>query len=515
MKNTHIKIGDFGFSAKVDTFRTLVGTFNYMDPIILKKFKKRTNLKDSESFDKTCDIWSLGSICFELITGERVFNGKSLDQIYEKVEEGNYSLPLSLSKEIVSFINGMLQYDPKKRLTIEKLAAHPFLKKNVKEFSKIHLSKLQSRIVDEELKINTRKNESIWSIFNDDENFLRSISSTFFDEFPHHNQPNINIPIFQKNSGLRNKHLQNNYEENKTNNYAHFDKIPETNTINNINNNDSNKLSNNHNNDMNEKNSFHGKNNIQTLKNNNFNNRINNNNINNYYNKLAYNNININNFYNKNINKIPKPNTINNMHYKINNNINSNNRDNYIYNNINNNLNMVNNNFYKDINNNLNNNTNNINSYNNLQQNINNNPHYIENMNKKGLENKNSNNNLNRDILNNINSLYNSINDKENNIYKKVYDSQNSNEINNLVNKNSNNISQAINSISPTTQYTNNGNLYNNNVLNNNYNNSRQFDYNNVNPNYQAQSNSSSIGAALIPIYSNVDSINQFNDKYY
>ena len=101
MKNTHIKIGDFGFSSKTDTFRTLVGTYQYMDPLILKKYKERTNLKDSENFDKTCDIWSLGSICFELCIGKKVFNGVDVDQIYKNVEEGNYSLPISLSKELI------------------------------------------------------------------------------------------------------------------------------------------------------------------------------------------------------------------------------------------------------------------------------------------------------------------------------------------------------------------------------------------------------------------------------
>ena len=495
MMKTHIKIGDFGFSAKADTFRTLVGTYNYMDPIILKKIKERTDYKN---FDKTCDIWSLGSICFEMIIGKKVFNGKNMAQIYENVEKGNYSLPLSLSKEIVSFINGMLQYDPQKRLTIEKLATHPFLTKDVKDFSKIHLSQLQSRIVDGELKINTKMNESIWSIFNDDENFLRSISSTFFDEFPHHIQPNKNIPVFRGNAGMGNIHLQNNYEEKKTNNYNGINPIPGTNIINNIHSNN-NKLSKNHTNNINEKNKLHAQNNNQILKNNNFNNRINN-----------------NNFYNQNINNIPKTNIINYMHNNINSNINNNNRDNNIYNNMNNNgKNMVNNNFYNNINNNLNNNTNNINSNIHIQQNMNRAPHFVGNINKNELENKNLNNNLNRDIQNNINSIYNFINNKENNnFYKKIFDSQKSNKNNNLVNKNSNNINQVGSAMIHNSQCTINSNLYQNNIPNNN-NNSNLYGYNRVDSNIQALSKSTSVGTSLAPGNSKIGSINQFNDKFY
>ena len=129
LDKTHIKIGDFGFSIKNEKFSSIAGTPIYMDPRILKKYNERTNKENSEVFDKSCDIWSLGVICFEMITGRRVFNGNDISELYQNIENGDYELPINLSEEIVSFINGMLQYDPKKRLTIEQLAAHDFLNK--------------------------------------------------------------------------------------------------------------------------------------------------------------------------------------------------------------------------------------------------------------------------------------------------------------------------------------------------------------------------------------------------
>ena len=59
--------------------------------------------------------------------------------LFVKIEQGNYSVPMTLSKEAISFINCMLQYYTKKRIDIEKLAKHKFLTKNIKEFTYFNL----------------------------------------------------------------------------------------------------------------------------------------------------------------------------------------------------------------------------------------------------------------------------------------------------------------------------------------------------------------------------------------
>ena len=50
-------------------------------------------------------------------------------------------IPTTLSQELISFINGMLQYDPKQRLTIEQLAKHSFLTMNQSQFHKLDLKR--------------------------------------------------------------------------------------------------------------------------------------------------------------------------------------------------------------------------------------------------------------------------------------------------------------------------------------------------------------------------------------
>ena len=56
----------------------------------------------------------------EMLIGKCVFNAEDLDELVQKVENRTYTIPTNLSKEVISFLNGMLQYDPNQRLTIEK-----------------------------------------------------------------------------------------------------------------------------------------------------------------------------------------------------------------------------------------------------------------------------------------------------------------------------------------------------------------------------------------------------------
>ena len=169
MMKTHLKITDFGISIRPGENNlafTAIGSPVNMDPFILKKLTERNDLANSEGYDQSCDIWSLGSICYEMLIGKRVFNGRKLKDLKKKVEKGNYILPTTLSKEAVSFINGMLQYDPKKRLNIEELSRHHFLTRNVKDFRPIDFSLIYSKIGEKGIVVNTKENKTMWQVFN-------------------------------------------------------------------------------------------------------------------------------------------------------------------------------------------------------------------------------------------------------------------------------------------------------------------------------------------------------------
>ena len=178
MMKAKIKIIDFGFSAKLEKgiLYSTVGTLNYADPQILKKFMNKKNAKLT-GYSKEVDIWSLGALCYEMLIGHAVFDTHSFNDLIEKVEIGVYKIPKNLSKEVISFLNGMLQYEGKNRLNINELDNHPFLKKNIKFFTKINLQKANKKMTNKPLK------RTIWSIFSEeDERQLLSINAKNYME---------------------------------------------------------------------------------------------------------------------------------------------------------------------------------------------------------------------------------------------------------------------------------------------------------------------------------------------
>ena len=179
------KIIDFGFSCSVGKngllYSTLGSPIN-MDPILLKKLKAQGG-KRKLGYSQKADIWSLGAICYEMLIGRPVFDAEDMDDLISKVENGGYVVPTSVSREVISFLNGMLQYDSDKRFTSEQLAKHDFLTKDVKDFDKIDVKKVSGKITGEGLNINVKKNKTIWAIFNsEDEDKLTKIGGTDFTE---------------------------------------------------------------------------------------------------------------------------------------------------------------------------------------------------------------------------------------------------------------------------------------------------------------------------------------------
>ena len=102
-----IKITDFSFSRylkKGDLANTIIGTPFNMSPILINKLNKVPNYKFT-NYDKKEDIWSLGTICYRLLTGEETFDSEDIDELYQKINKGDYLVPITLSKETISFLS--------------------------------------------------------------------------------------------------------------------------------------------------------------------------------------------------------------------------------------------------------------------------------------------------------------------------------------------------------------------------------------------------------------------------
>lgn len=178
-----IKLTDFVFACKIkkvgikDSLQYIfMGNIQNTDPLIIKNFKASPKRHRELGYSEKADIWSIGSICYEMLIGRPIFNAEEVGEFLGQIQKGIYTVPTQISFELISFINGMLQYDAKKRLTASQLKRHHFLNKDVSQFKKIDLEKISDKVTNEEIKMNAIKNSTIWSIFNKkDETLLSSI----------------------------------------------------------------------------------------------------------------------------------------------------------------------------------------------------------------------------------------------------------------------------------------------------------------------------------------------------
>ena len=187
-ENITVKICDFGFSRKVDENHqasTVLGTPITTAPDVL--FLEM----GVGHYGTEADMWSLGVCVYELLIGNVPFLKNSVKKIKEDILNGVFDYPknVDISFESISFINALLQYDPKKRLSWDNFWKHPFLNKKVDEFHPLKLTLNLDQKLDEKLenfRVNSKHNNNfLWLVYKDgaevgieldkiDENFMKT-----------------------------------------------------------------------------------------------------------------------------------------------------------------------------------------------------------------------------------------------------------------------------------------------------------------------------------------------------
>ncbi|XP_045862818.1 mitogen-activated protein kinase kinase kinase 4 isoform X2 [Meles meles] len=126
-----IKLGDFGCSVKLKNnaqtmpgeVNSTLGTAAYMAPEVITRAK-------GEGHGRAADIWSLGCVVIEMVTGKRPWHEYEHNfQIMYKVGMGHKPpIPERLSPEGKDFLSHCLEGEPRMRWTASQLLDHSFVK---------------------------------------------------------------------------------------------------------------------------------------------------------------------------------------------------------------------------------------------------------------------------------------------------------------------------------------------------------------------------------------------------
>ncbi|XP_029914606.1 myosin light chain kinase, smooth muscle isoform X2 [Myripristis murdjan] len=121
---TSIKVIDFGLASRLDPntpLKVMHGTPEFVAPEVI-------------SYEPVClatDMWSIGVICYILLSGESPFQGNSDDETLALVTAAQWEFDEDSFEEITEqakdFISSLLNKNTRRRMTCEEALAHPWM----------------------------------------------------------------------------------------------------------------------------------------------------------------------------------------------------------------------------------------------------------------------------------------------------------------------------------------------------------------------------------------------------
>lgn len=118
-----IKIADFGWSVHAPASRrsTLCGTLDYLSPEMVV----------GKTHNEKVDLWSLGVLCFEFLTGKPPFETTSYEETYRNISKAHYKFPPYVPEGARDLISKLLVVDADGRLELDEVVRHPWIQHHI------------------------------------------------------------------------------------------------------------------------------------------------------------------------------------------------------------------------------------------------------------------------------------------------------------------------------------------------------------------------------------------------
>ncbi|KAL0225506.1 hypothetical protein RCL1_003418 [Eukaryota sp. TZLM3-RCL] len=138
LTNNVIKITDFGLARILESSesaQTACGTLHYVAPDVIRS-------RESGGYCPfLSDIWSCGVVLYVMCAGRLPFeNRQSTSLLFNQICSCDYEMPRHFSTLLQDLIRKILVADPQKRLTIDQILNHPWLKHHAES---IHIPEAQ------------------------------------------------------------------------------------------------------------------------------------------------------------------------------------------------------------------------------------------------------------------------------------------------------------------------------------------------------------------------------------